>query len=192
MTRVAGVILAAGKASRMGQDKRLLPVDGVPMVVRAIRAAQEAGLAPVVVVTGPEPLAGLPPGVATVANPDPGRGMASSLGLGVEALPPEAEAVVVLLADMPRVGAAHVAALVAAFDPGRGREIVVPVCDGRRGNPVLLGRRLFAAMAGLTGDKGARGLIGQHAALVAEVAMDGAVLMDVDTPDDLKAAEDGR
>ena len=186
MSAVAGLVLAAGRSRRMGRDKRLAEIGGVPMVVLAVRAAQEAGLDPVVVVIGPEPLAVLPPGVATVINPDPGRGMASSLALGTAALPDSAEAVVVLLADMPKVGASHVAALAAAFSPALGREIVVPVCRGRRGNPVLLGRRYFAEMSQLTGDKGARGLLVQYGHWVTEVEMDESVLIDVDTPDDLK------
>lgn len=186
MSRIAGIVLAAGQARRMGRDKRLLPVGGIPMVVLAIHAALEGGLDPVVVVSGPDALDGLPNGIQVVSNLEPERGMASSLALGVGALPDDATAVVVLLADMPRVTSAHVAALAARFDPAGGCEIVVPVMEGKRGNPVLLGRRFFAEMVGLTGDKGARGIITQHAALVAEVEMDDAVLLDVDTPDDMK------
>ena len=186
MSAVAGLVLAAGRSRRMGRDKRLAEIGGVPMVVLAVRAAQEAGLDPVLVVTGPEPLSVLPTGVATVVNPDPGRGMASSLALGVAALPESAEAVVVLLADMPRITSNHVKGLVSAFAPVLEREIVVPVCGGRRGNPVLLGRRYFAEMGQLTGDKGAKGLLVQYGHWVTEVEMDQSVLIDVDTPDDLE------
>ncbi|RAU22318.1 nucleotidyltransferase family protein [Paramagnetospirillum kuznetsovii] len=188
MTKIAGLVLAAGAASRMGRDKRLLPVGGVPMVLLAIQAAQGAGLDPVMVVTGPDALDGLPPTVQVIRNPDPGRGMASSLVLGVESLPADAQAVVVLLADMPLVTAGHVAALAAAFDP---RGIVVPICAGRRGNPVLLGRSFFPEIVGLTGDKGARGLMARHADAVVELDMDRAVLVDVDTPEDLRILEAG-
>ena len=187
MGAVAGIVLAAGRASRMGADKRLAEIGGVPMVVMAVMAAREAGLDPVVVVTGPEPLGVLPAGLTVVANPNPERGMASSLALGVAALPADTAAAVVLLGDMPRVRAVHVAALVAAFAPEHGHEIVVPVNGGRRGNPVLLGRRFFAGMQGLSGDKGARGLLLRHAGAVTEVVMDEAVLIDVDTPEDLAA-----
>lgn len=187
MTRpvLAGLVLAAGRASRMGRDKRLLRVDGRTMLERAVAAALEAGLWPVLVVTGPEPQPDLPAGVVRVVNADPSRGMGSSLAEGIAALPEDAEGVMVLLADMPKVTAVHVRALAAAFRPDG---ICVPVFEGRRGNPVLLARRFFAAMGELTGDKGARGLIARHAEAVAEIAMeDDAILIDVDTPDALRA-----
>ncbi len=190
--RIAAVVLAAGCARRMGHDKRLAEIGGVPMVALAVRAAQGAGLAPVVVVTGARPLTVLPPGVAAVVNPAPERGMASSLATGVAALAADIDAVVVLLADMPRVAAAHVAALAAAFDPASGRDICVPVAAGRRGNPVLLGRRWFPRLLELSGDRGARGLIEANPAAVAEVELDDAVLTDVDTPADLAALEGRR
>lgn len=182
---LAGLVLAAGRASRMGQDKRLLRIEGRTMLERAVAAALEGGLSPVLVVTGPEPQPDLPEGVVRVVNADPSRGMASSLAEGVAALPDEAEGVMVLLADMPRVTGKHVRALAAAFRPDG---ICVPVFGGQRGNPVLLARRFFAAMGELTGDKGARGLIAQHAPAVTEIAMeDDGVLIDVDTPDALRA-----
>ena len=189
MTVIAGLILAAGRASRMGRDKRLLEIGGVPMVMLALQAARQGGLDPVLVVTGPEPLTILPAEVTSIRNPAPDRGMASSLALGIAALPAEVAAVVVLLADMPKIAAHHVSALVAAFADRPGNGIVVPLCHGRRGNPVLLARRFFAEMQDMTGDKGARGLLLQHADQVTEIAMDDAVLTDLDTPEDVRALE---
>lgn len=182
---LAGLVLAAGRASRMGSDKRLMRVQGRTMLETALAAALDGGLEPVLVVTGPEAQPDFPPGVGRVVNADPAKGMASSLAAGVAALPQEVDGVMVLLADMPRVSAAHVAALAAAFRPDG---ICVPVFQGRRGNPVLLSRRFFAAMQTLTGDKGARGLIAQHAEAVIEVPMaDDGILIDVDTPESLQA-----
>lgn len=183
--RVAGLILAAGRASRMGADKRLARIGGRSMLELAIGAAQGAGLDPVLVISGPEPLPDLPSGVRVVINAEPGRGMASSLVAGLEALPEGASGVVVLLADMPRVGAEHVALLVDEAGPDR---ICVPVHQGRRGNPVLLGRDFFAEIRSLSGDKGAKGVLAAHPQAVREVAMpDDAILIDVDTPEDLRA-----
>ena len=73
--------------------------------------------------------------------------------------------------------------LIAAFDPVEGRSICVPTFNGKRGNPVLWGRRYFSEMASVAGDVGARHLIGEHAEAVCEVAMaDDGVLVDLDTP----------
>jgi molybdenum cofactor cytidylyltransferase len=196
--RIAGLVLAAGSSRRMGGDgtglsKVLAPVGGRAMVARAIDAA--VGLDPLVVITGFDAdrvEAALPAGrtVTVVRNPDPGRGLSSSLRLGLQALPVECDGVVVLLADMPRVSARHVEALTAAFDPGCGRAACVPVHGGQWGNPVLLGRRFFAALTELTGDRGARLLLKQNVDWVVEVEMeDDAVLTDVDTPDDMKRVE---
>jgi molybdenum cofactor cytidylyltransferase len=182
---LAGLILAAGRASRMGADKRLIQVGGRSMLELAMDAALGGGLSPVLVVTGPEPQPDLPPAVTRVINPDPARGMASSLVAGIAALPDEAEGVMVLLADMPKVTGIHVAALTAAFSPGG---ICVPVFAGRRGNPVLFGRSYFSALRGLTGDKGARGLLAEYAGAVVEVPVgDEGILIDVDTPEALRA-----
>ncbi|MBI3444339.1 MAG: nucleotidyltransferase family protein [Magnetospirillum sp.] len=187
MKTVAGLILAAGRASRMGSDKRLARIGGHSMLELAMAAAMGAGLDPVVVVvSGPEPLAPMPRGISVVINPEPSRGMASSLVTGVEALPDSVAGVAVLLADMPRVEARHLLLLLAQAGPDR---ICVPVHQGRRGNPVVLGRTFFPDLLALTGDRGAKGILARHSQAVREVEMpDESVLMDVDTPEELRAA----
>ncbi|WP_316977000.1 nucleotidyltransferase family protein [Shumkonia mesophila] len=182
---IAAVILAAGMATRMGENKLLIEIDGRPLVARVADAALGAGLAPVVVVTGHEAhrvqaaLEGRP--LTFAHNPDFAAGLAGSLKAGMAVLPVEALGVLVCLGDMPDVSAAHLSRIVAAF-PANGRAICVPTRHGRRGNPVLLGRPLFPEMQALTGDIGARGLIAKHSDLVREVPMDDdAVLTDLDT-----------
>jgi hypothetical protein len=97
-----------------------------------------------------------------------------------------------MLGDMPWVGPDDVTALCGAFDPGRGREICVPVHGGRRGNPVLWGARFFPEMKQLSGDVGARALMEKHADSVCEVVMDGSgVLADIDTPESFQDAVAG-
>ena len=92
---------------------------------------------------------------------------------------------------MPLVASRHVDKLVAAFDPAEGREICVPVFEGKRGNPVLFARRFFVEMAAIRGDVGARHLIGEYEEYVCEVAMDDrAVLLDVDSPQALAGIEE--
>ena len=150
--RVAALILAAGTSSRMGgQNKLLRIVDGLPLVRHAVDAALASRCTQVLVVTGceadsVESTLDLDR-VSIVRNPDYARGMSTSLRCGLAALPADTAAVLVLLADMPRVAAAHIDRIVGVFDPARPA-IVVPTCQGRRGNPVLWPRRFFAELRG--------------------------------------------
>ncbi|MCP5149556.1 MAG: NTP transferase domain-containing protein [Ectothiorhodospiraceae bacterium] len=194
---VAALVLAAGQSRRMGAINKLVQeVDGVAMVARAVDAARAAATHGVWVVTGHEPeavrraLGGREVGL--VHNPLYADGLSTSLAAGIAALPDDVEAVVVLLGDMPRVSARVVDRLIAAFDPVEGRSICVPTWRGKRGNPVLWARRFFPEMETLRGDVGARHLIGEHDDVVCEVAMDDdAVLLDVDSPDQLAALAGG-
>jgi molybdenum cofactor cytidylyltransferase len=190
MPRIAAVALAAGRSTRMGTNKMLAEIGGKPMLAHTVDAALEAGLDPVVVVTGhqaDEVEAALPPrDVLTVHNPDFVAGMAGSITCGLAALPEDVDAAFILLADMPRVTAAHLTRLAAAFAPDEGRAICVPVHGGKRGNPVLFAREFFDEIMAITGDQGAKRLLADHAERVVEVAMDDdAVLEDADTPEEL-------
>lgn len=192
--RVAALVLAAGRSTRMGaENKLLMPVDGVPMALRAVMAARASRATSVTVVLGHEAgaveaaLAGSGAGFAR--NPDPARGMSSSLRAGITALADDIDAVVVLLGDMPRITAAHVDRLIEAFDPAQPA-IIVPEHQGRRGNPVLWPRAFFAEMCALEGDQGARGLIERYPERVVRVAVDDeAIFIDVDRPADLAAVQ---
>ena len=191
--RVAGVVLAAGLSSRAGPtNKLLLGVDGQPLVWWAVRAATDAGLDPVVLVTAPgdaEVVAATADfDLVRVENDAPRRGLASSLGLGVEAVAGSIDAAVILLGDMPWVRKPHIERLVASFAPEAGRAVCVPTFEGRRGNPVVWGARFFDEIRGLRGDRGARVLLDRHPSWVQEVAMDDpAVLRDIDTLEDWRA-----
>lgn len=191
MSNFAAILLAAGELRRMGETKQLLDAGGQPMVRRAAGICQAAGLSPIVAVLGhaaarvEQALAGLP--VHCVMNADFSSGMASSLTTGLKVLPAETQAVLIVLGDMPLVRAEDIAALCAAYAPEAGRVICIPVHGGRRGNPVLLGRPVFAALAGLSGDQGAKTFIRQHAALAVEVPAGPGVLLDIDTPEAYKA-----
>ena len=189
--RIAALVLAAGRSTRMGRANKLLAdVAGAPMVRHVAQAAAASQAGPVVVVTGhdadavSESLADQP--VTLVHNPDHAAGLSTSLHRGMAALPEEADGVVVCLGDMPSVSAATIDRLIAAFDPLEGRAICLPTWQGKRGNPVLLARRFFAEMQTISGDVGAKPLLGEYPELVAEVPMpDDAVLTDIDTPDAL-------
>ncbi len=189
--RIAAMVLAAGQSRRMGAANKLLePVGGKAMVARAVEAALGADVATVTVVTGHEAdrvraaLAEYP--VAFTHNPDYAQGLSASLKTAALAAPADADAVVVLLGDMPGVTSAHIDRLIAAFNPVEGRAICVPTRNGKRGNPVLWAARFLPDMATLSGDVGAKPLIGQNEDVLVEVEMtDGAVLADVDTPEAL-------
>lgn len=192
--RIAAVVLAAGRSSRMaGPNKLLEGVGGRPLVRIAVEEALAARTQPVIVVTGHQrerveaALAGLD--VTFAHNPDFAEGLSASLKTGIAAVPPAADGVIICLGDMPQVDARLIDRLLAAFDPERGVFIVVPTIAGRRGNPVVLSRRFFPELAALTGDVGARGVIAAHPEAIAEVAVtDGAAFTDIDTPDALDAA----
>jgi molybdenum cofactor cytidylyltransferase len=191
--RVVALVLAAGQSRRMGRRNKLLAeIDGVPMVRRVVEQAIASRAARTLLVSGHEPdrlravLQGLQ--VEFVHNPDYAGGLSTSLRAGIEALGPEVDGAVVLLGDMPRVAQRHIDRLIAAFNPLEGRAVCVPTYDGKRGNPVLFGRSLFAELKAVAGDVGARHLIGQHEDELAEVAMqDDAIFIDVDTPEALTA-----
>ena len=186
--RIAALVLAAGRSSRMGTiNKLLIRIDGKPMVRHAIEAVSAAGLTPVIVVSGHQreaveaALAGQE--VTTVHNPAFAEGLSSSLKAGLAVLPDDIDGVLVCLGDMPRVMAADIERLVGAFNPVEGRAIIVPTRNGKRGNPVLWAKRFIPEMREVAGDVGARHLIGSYPESVAEVEMtsDG-VLTDIDTP----------
>ena len=189
--RIAAIVLAAGRGQRMGAVKQLAEIDGAPMVRRAVETIQAAGLADIIVVTGHEAervgaaLRGL--NVTIVRNPDHADGLSTSLRAGLDALPAGADAALIVLADMPAVSAADITRLVAAFDPAEGRSIVVPVHQGKRGNPILWGAAYFAEMRALSGDTGARHLLADYAEAVVEVETGRGVLTDIDTPGELAA-----
>lgn len=199
MSKVAAIILAAGRASRFGaqagDSKVTARLDGKPLVRHVAEAALASSARPVIVVTGhaaeaaQTALTGLD--VAFAHNTQAASGMASSLRCGLAAAPPSCEAALVLLADMPRVQAATLDALIAAYEAAAPRPAAVaPVYEGRRGNPVLLDRSLFAAVAALEGDVGARGMLKAAGAGLHEIAVaDAGVLFDVDTREALAAEQ---
>ncbi len=117
---------------------------------------------------------------------DYAEGLAASLKAGIAAVPPEAAAAIVCLGDMPLVTGRMIDRLLEAYDPDEGRLIVLPTFRGKQGNPMLWDRRFFPEILGITGDSGARFLLGKHLEQVAEVEMaDDAVVRDFDTADAL-------
>ena len=197
--RIEAILLAAGAARRMeGRDKLLEPVGDQP-ILRVVAEAARASQADRVIAVLPPgaearraALAGL--ALDLVEAPDWAEGMAASLRAGLAAVSPEAEAVVILLADMPEVASGHIDRLLAAFDPEEGREICRAVSEtGVPGHPVLFGRRFFESLLLLTGDRGARELLRDAPEFVTDVPTPGeGAAIDLDTPEAWEAWRVGR
>jgi molybdenum cofactor cytidylyltransferase len=185
----AAVVLAAGAGSRFaGPDHKLLaPLRGRPVVVWAVTAALDAGLAETIVVSGAVDLGpvladhGLVDRVRVVVNPDWAQGQATSLAAGIAAVDAAGhDAAVVGLGDQPLV-TAPAWRLVAT--QGLDRPMAVATYDGRRRNPVRLDRIVWSELP-TQGDEGARGLLARRPDLVEEVPCPGESA-DVDTLEDL-------
>jgi molybdenum cofactor cytidylyltransferase len=191
--RVAAIVLAAGRSTRMGGPNKLLAeVNGKPLIRIAVEQALASRANPVIVVTGHQrketeaAIAGLD--AKLVHNPDFAQGLGTSLKTGVAAVPAGNEGAIICLADMPGVNAALIDTLIAAFEPEKGALVVVPTLAGQRGNPVLWSRRFFPDLMAVEGDVGARHLIARYPEAVTEVAVKGGgAFTDVDTPDALHA-----
>lgn len=194
MPEIEALILAAGLGRRFatagGGWKLGALLDGKPLVRHVVEAALAADVARVRVVVGHEEpkvrdmLAGLD--VRFVANPKYADGLSTSLKAGLAAASAQADALVVLLGDMPRVATPVIDALVARYAARPDVPAVVPVVDGVWGNPVLIGRPLFPQLAALDGDRGARAVLEGAAVDLLPMASD-AVLLDIDTPAALAA-----
>jgi molybdenum cofactor cytidylyltransferase len=191
--KVTGLVLAAGRSTRMGGPNKLLEeINGKPLVRIAAEQLLASHATPVIVVTGHQrervqrALLGLP--VTFTHNADFAEGLSTSLKAGIRAVPADADGAIVTLGDMPQVTPKLIDRLIAAFDPERGALVVIPTMDGKRGNPVLWARRFFPDLLAVEGDVGARHLISGYAEAVVEVPVeDAAALTDVDTPEALIA-----
>jgi molybdenum cofactor cytidylyltransferase len=191
--RIAGLILAAGAASRFGAPKALAHLAGRPLLEHVLATARSSGLDPIVVVLGvaADAIEGRVAwaGERRIVNPDPGRGLGSSLKLGLAAIAaeePASDAALILLADQPRTSPGVIAALLAA-GVDRHRPVAVPQYVGGGGsNPVLLDRSAFDLADSVTGDHGLGPLIRARPDLVREVPVSG-TNPDVDTRADLAA-----
>ena len=188
--RVAGLVLAAGSSTRMGRNKLLLELDGETLVRRAVRAAGEAALDEVVVVLGHEEarvraaLAGLP--CAFVSNPEHERGAGTSLRAGVRHVHDTADAVVIVLADMPFVTGAMIATVARRY-----RDTGAPLVVSRYGDvqapPTLYDRSLFGEVLAIPDDRGAKQVARDHAGAAVVVTWPEDASRDVDAPSDYES-----
>ncbi len=191
VTGTAAIVLAAGQSTRFGpQNKLLQNIDGKPIIRLTVESVCDAGLAQVVVVTGDDTdavkmaLSGLP--VEYVENATPWAGMGTSLAAGANAVEADTPAVFIVLGDMPKLSPKTFTALSKAIDNDNGHDIAVPVYDGRRGHPVLFGRRYLTALRALNADQGARAILKANPERIRATPVDDpGTVLDIDTPEDL-------
>jgi len=187
------VLLAAGRSSRMGGPNKLMALfEGKPLVRRTAERALGSKAAATIVVTGHQrerirsALAGLDLRLAD--NPDFADGLASSLKAGIANVAHDAVGAMIVLGDMPGVSSEDLDSLIDAFRRSGGRAVVRASHLGKRGNPVLLPRALFAAVAQLEGDTGARHLVEAGGLDVIDVEIGQGASIDVDTREALEGA----
>lgn len=190
--RTAGIILAAGSASRLGQPKQLLEWRGETFIHRVARTAMQAGLDPIYVVTGAyaeqveAALQDLP--VHFVFNQNWETGQGTSVAAGIQALPSRIGAAVFLLADQPWTPPGLISAFVETH-AGEDYPIIGPLFDGQRGNPVLFDRKTFNDLSQLRGEEGGRSIFSRY--LVHWLPWHDALAgLDIDTPADLERLSD--
>ncbi len=181
------LVLAAGFSRRYGDSKLDAPLaDGRPMVEHTLDAIATT-FEQILIVTRPDSglkLAKWPVTLCEGAD----QGMGASLAWGISRLPAW-DGCLICLADMPFVQASTYRLLAEQLTPAN---IVIPTQDGRRGNPVGFGRRFFAELAELDGERGGREIIAGHPTDVEEIAVeDPAIFMDIDTPADLSRFRSG-
>jgi molybdenum cofactor cytidylyltransferase len=191
--KVHAVLLAAGRSSRMGGPNKLMALfEGKPLVRRTAERVLASKAEATVVVTGHqasrirEALARLD--IPVAHNADYASGLASSLKAGIAALPEDAAGALIVLGDMPEVLPSDFDRLIDAFARTEGRAVVRAAHDGKRGNPVILPRSLFPAVAHLEGDTGARHLIESEGIDVIDIEIGAGAAVDVDTPEALETA----
>ena len=183
---IAGIILAAGASSRMGHPKALLEYRGETFVARLVRSLG-TWCARVVVVLGHDAdrvRGAVPAGARIAINPDPERGMLSSLQCGLRAVA-DAEAVLFLPVDFAAVGEDTIATVAAAAGTA---PIVAPMFGEQHGHPVCVSHAIAEELLALPATAQARDVIRSHRATTRfAVVRDAGAVNDIDTPEDYRA-----
>jgi len=183
---VTGIILASGFSQRMNKEKLLLPVDGVFLVERVVRAAASSLLDDIVLVYQNDQVKKLAEkqGVRTVYNKHAARGQSAAIKAGIQSAGPGTRGFMFLVGDQPFLTPEIINTIIDVFaqEPGK---IVVPVYSGTRGNPVIFPSSLRTRLYGLEGDRGGRAVIDQMHKNITWVAIESRIAgCDIDTTED--------
>lgn len=184
--RIAAIVLAAGRSTRMGDDnKLLLKFNDKTMVNYVVEQLKESRASDIYVVTGNESEAikkSIKAQVKFVHNPNFFHGLSTSLKVGMEALPSDVDAAMICLGDMPYITSENYNDLIVSFEEGK---IIVPTTNSKIGNPLIFAREYFTDFDLLEGDKGARKLLKDYPDKIKEVELGTeAIFQDIDTPDE--------
>lgn len=187
--KIAGLILAAGGSSRMGDQNKLLQlIDGTPMVKKVVASCLHSNLSSIYVVLGHDSEwinnCISTEGINFVNNEDWRLGMASSINSGIGAMNNDFDGAMILLGDMPYIETKLIDQMIELFQEYK---IVVPVKNGRQGNPVLFSSIFFNDLQSIDGDKGAKRVIQENfSSVVPTHVMTNAIFRDIDTPQQMK------
>ncbi|MCX5891232.1 MAG: molybdenum cofactor cytidylyltransferase [Deltaproteobacteria bacterium] len=186
--KVAGIILAAGAASRMNRIKQLLPFQGKTLLGHVIEKAVRSSLSEVIVVLGRyadiiqrvmdvESF----PKTRVVINQNWDKGQSTSLQAGLAAVSANCEGAMCILGDQPLIDVRVIDTLISEYHRTKA-PLVIPTCRGRRGNPVVIHRSLFPQLKSLTGDVGARAFFEEYAEQIVEIEVTNyGIHLDIDT-----------
>ena len=182
---IPAILLAAGESNRMGQPKQLMPFGRGTILERTIDNLLDSAVSETIVVLGyrgeevRKTIAGKP--VKIAINPDYKQGMSTSIIAGLKQIDKRARAVLIALGDQPFVDSQTITSLVEAFIANK-KGIIIPVYQGRRGNPAIFAIKYKSELLNLKGDVGGREIIKRHPDDVLEVAVNcEGVLLDIDT-----------
>jgi molybdenum cofactor cytidylyltransferase len=182
---ISAILLAAGESNRMGQPKQLMPFGQSTILERTIDNLLNSAVSETIVVLGyreediRKTIAGKP--VKIAINPDYQQGMSASIIAGLKQIDKRARAVLIALGDQPFVDSQTINSLVEAFI-ANSKGIIIPVYQGRRGNPVIFAIRYRGELLNLKGDVGGREIIKRHPDDVLEVVVNcEGVLLDIDS-----------
>ncbi len=188
--KIAGIILAAGLSRRMGTVKSLLPLGESLLLDMVVENARQSELESLIVVLGHDAENILKKidfkDSRVIINPDYRMGHSSSLRAGLDAVSADTDGALFLLGDQPFVGSKTIDRLIRAFQK-QPSSLIIPTCQGKRGNPVLAHRRVFKMIQGITGDTGPRVLFSKLKEEIQEVEVyDPGIHLDVDTVEDYR------
>jgi len=187
---ISAIVLAAGESTRMGFPKLLLPIKGRSLLQRVIDNALQSKVGEVIVVLGAEATKLRreikQSQVKIIENASYKEGLSTSLKAGLQAVSPQAQAVLILLGDQPLISHDIIDALIDKYEES-GSIMVAPVYKGKRGNPVLFDSSLIPELSRVTGDKGGREIIEKHPAQLATVDFESTITgTDIDSWEDYR------